>query len=167
MIKRKVSVYVKRIAWGTVLGILGIAIALLWWTEGWIWYVDEPVYDRILCSLPLPPPSTYEACGVPYSSPAIFYWEAGYLTTWNQPRLERFYTTELPVLEWDFVDQRQCYTVVTCMLFTSEQRSWVSFDKYWLVVEIPDYCSTSQECRVRLAATQDEQSLRDWFGFTD
>jgi hypothetical protein len=163
MIKRKVSVYVKRIAWGIVLGILGIAMVLLWWTEGWVWYIDEPVYHRILCSLPLPTPSTYEACGVPYSSPIGLYWEADYLTTWDQPRLESFYTTELPALGWDFVDQWQCHTVATCMLFTSEQRRWVSFDRYWLVVKTPNYYTSEQECSVLLASTPDEQSLKDRF----
>ncbi|MCD4738657.1 MAG: hypothetical protein K8R89_05290 [Anaerolineae bacterium] len=167
MIKHKVSVYVKRIAWGTVLGILGIAIALLWWTEGWIWYIDEPVYHRILCSLPLPSSSKYATCG-PRPSLGIFYWGADYISTWEQSHLESFYTAELPVLGWDFVDQQSSsYENSICMLFTSEYSVLLLSDRYWLLVEIPDFCNSEQECRVRLAATQDEQSLRDWFGFTD
>ncbi len=138
---------------------LGMLITL---DQGWLGidYLDTPIYRRILCEIPLPAGATYRACGKTYSSLAIFCWKSRYTTNLEGPALEELFTTELPDLGWHFVGKESEDQNRDWLLFTKQQRHWLTKRQYLLMIKIPTASYECHNCSFDVLASSDEAALR-------
>ncbi|MCD4737841.1 MAG: hypothetical protein K8R89_01095 [Anaerolineae bacterium] len=142
-----------------------VMLVLIALDQGWIGieYLDTPIYERIMCDLPLPNDVTYENCGKPYAGPSLFYWKSYYTSNLDRQILEDFYCTEMPNFGWSFVAKEPSGWDWDVLLFTGRQQHWLTEHQYWLGVLIPSANSECDDCYIELGMSEDENALRQFF----
>jgi len=138
---------------------LGMLLTL---DQGWlgIEYLNKPLYQRMLCEIPLPAGVNYEVCGQ-----LSLFWKSTYITSQEEiPALEEFFTTELPSLGWHFVGKENEPHIESqaWLLFTKRQRHWLTKRQYLLLINFP-VPSVSRECHrcyFDILISDDEAALR-------